>query len=127
MSRRRSPERTASRKDGGQATVEFALVVPLIIAMFGVGLQLTVVSATQVSVIEETRRLARIASLAEDPLVAALSSSTGESTVDVLYDDEMVTVTVARRFSGSLPLLGKLIPAFDIRSRLTMAREPAAP
>lgn len=88
---------------------------------------MTVVSATQVSVIEETRRLARIASLAEDPLVAALSSSTGESTVDVLYDDEMVTVTVARRFSGSLPLLGKLIPAFDIRSRLTMAREPAAP
>ena len=56
--------------------------------MFGVGLQLTVVSATQVSVIEETRRLSRIASLAEDPLVATLSSSTGESTVDVLYDDE---------------------------------------
>ena len=127
MSRRSSLDTTIRRADGGQATVEFALVLPLVIAIFGVGLHLTAISAVHVSVVEETRRLARIASLAEDPFAAALSSSTRESVVDVRYDDEMVTVTVTRKFSGNLPLLGKLIPAVDIRSRLTMAREPAAP
>lgn len=127
MSRRRSPDTSVSRNGSGQATVEFALVVPLILAILGVCVHLTVVSATHVSVVEETRRLARIASLAEDPLAAARSSSTGESMVDVRYDDETVTVTVTRRLSGNVPLLGNLIPAIDIQSRLSVAREPVAP
>ncbi|MEN9802875.1 MAG: hypothetical protein RLZ37_2000 [Actinomycetota bacterium] len=112
----------------GQATVEFALILPLIVGVIALIVQITIISVSRLEVVDETRHVARIASLAEDPRAAASSSLPAGSTssVDVVYDETSVTVTVSRRVDTDVPIIGRFIPTVDVSSRLVMTREPAS-
>ncbi|MFM8855955.1 MAG: TadE/TadG family type IV pilus assembly protein [Actinomycetota bacterium] len=113
----------------GQATVEFALTIPLIVGVIALIVQITIISMSRLEVVDETRHVARIASLAEDPRAAASSSLPVGSTslVDVIYDETSVTVTVSRRVDTNVPIIGRFIPTIQVRSRLVMTREPTSP
>jgi hypothetical protein len=123
---RSDPVSRHDRADHGQATVEFALILPLIVGVIALIVQITIISVSRLEVVDETRHVARIASLAEDPRTAASKSLPigSTSSVDVVYDDTSVTVTVSRRIDTTVPIIGRFIPTVDVRSRLVMAREP---
>lgn len=131
----RPPDRTSCdglsqlRHATGQATVEFALTLPLIAIVMAFVVQIALIVAVQIEVVAETSRLTRIASMAEDPYVAARGtlSPTSRSSIEVDFDDEFVTVTVTRKFDTDIAIIGRLLPDFDIRSSLTSAREPIEP
>lgn len=110
----------------GQSTVEFALVLPLIVLVFALLVQVTVIAIAQIDVVDEARRVARHASVADDPSAAARSSlpSGSTSTVDVVYDDSTVTVLMTRTLDTDVPIIGRFLPTIELHSRLVMAREP---
>lgn len=115
------------RNGKGQATVEFALVLPLVMTVLTLLVHLGTISAAQLHIVEQTRLAARAASLAEDPRAAAAAVVESASTsVDVWFDDEIVTVSVSRILRSEVPIIARFIPAVVVRSRLTMAREPIA-
>lgn len=111
----------------GQATVEFALVLPLVIIVVALIVQVAVIAALHLDVIAETSQIARAASMAEDPVAAAHFARSKASTVDIAFDDDSVTVSVSRRIGTDVALIGHLLPDLDVRSTLTMAREPFEP
>lgn len=129
MSRAEFPDRSSHRRDHGQATVEFALILPLIVGVIALIVQITIISVSRLEVVDETRHVARIASLAEDPRAAASSSLPigSASLVHVVYDESSVTVTVSRRVDTDVPIIGRFIPTVEVQSRLVMTREPASP
>lgn len=129
MSRAEFPDRSSHRRDHGQATVEFALILPLIVGVIALIVQITIISVSRLEVVDETRHVARIASLAEDPRAAASSSLPigSASLVHVVYDETSVTVTVSRRVDTDVPIIGRFIPTVEVQSRLVMTREPASP
>lgn len=128
MSRRESPEtrRQSGGTSRGQATVEFALVLPVVIALIALVVHITVVAIVRIETLEEARSAARSASLAEDPPSAARRSidSDSPSTLQVTFDADTVTVVVSRHIDPYIPLVGLLTPPVEIQSRLTVAREP---
>lgn len=112
--------------DRGQATVEFALTLPLIAMLLGLIAQMSVIAASHLDVVDEARRIGRDASLAEDPRAVVRASLPRNSTsqIEVWFDDSTVTVVVSRRIDTDLPIVGRFTPTIDVHSRLTMAREP---
>lgn len=110
MSRRDAGEWTGIRRrcrhepgcvDRGQATVEFALVLP-VVALLVVGLvELAAVTGLQVVAVDAARAGARAAAVDPRPEVAEAAVQTGDDawtvTTDVLAGTPpMVTVSVAR-------------------------------
>jgi Flp pilus assembly protein TadG len=125
----RNHEDIFAHNDRGQATVEFALILPLLVGILVLIVQVTMIAVTRLEVVDETRRAARLASLAEDPQAAASGSlpDGSTSTVTVVYDETSVTVTVSRTVNTDVPIIGRLIPSVDVQSRLVMPREPRSP
>lgn len=110
----------------GQATVEFALTLPLIIVVLAAIIQVSSIAATYLDVVNETRTVGRSASLADDPRAAALGALPigSASQVEVSFDETTVTVVVSRRVDTDLPLVGRFTPTVTLRSQLTLVREP---
>lgn len=121
--------RARSPRDRGQATVEFALALPLVaILVLGV-VQLIVVARDQLAVELAARDGARAAAVSASPAAAAraaaeravrlrpLSVSTGTS-------GDRVTVTVTHRSATDVPLIGALLADVEVTGRATMLREP---
>ncbi|MFM7870194.1 MAG: TadE/TadG family type IV pilus assembly protein, partial [Actinomycetota bacterium] len=63
-----------SGADDGQATVEFALILPLLVICLGLVVQVLVVVSAQLDLQNDTRLVARMASMSAEPEVAARSS-----------------------------------------------------
>lgn len=122
-------ERMRRNDDHGQATVEFALTLPLVVLVVAFIIQVTTIAAIHLEVVAETGRVARAASMAEDPAAAARTAlnGTSTSTVDVDFDSMTVTVSVTRRVDTDVALIGRFVPDVVVRSSLTMAREPFQP
>lgn len=116
-------------RDRGQATVEFALTLPLVVLMLAVMMQVMVVAVARLDVVAEAGRAARAASMADDPDLAARSSLTPESAsrIDVRFDDETVTVSVTRTVTTNAAIIGRFVPNIDVTSTLSMLREPWVP
>lgn len=122
MSRRRA-------RDGGQATVELALVLPLV-AMLALGLaQVAVIAAEQLAVLHAARDAARAASVDADAAGAAHRAA-HEATalrplaVSTSVAGDLVTVTVSHRAATDLPLVGPLLPDVVLSADVSMARDP---
>ena len=117
-----------SDRDRGQATVEFALTLPLIVIIVLMFLQVLVVVLERVQVINATRNAVRAAVVSADPVAAAnraaRRSYSAEFSVDTKVNDEWVTVEISRRVTTDLPIVGRFIPDFDIASSFTMMLEP---
>jgi hypothetical protein len=112
------------KDDSGQATVEFALLLPLFVTCIGVLIATTALSLSSLRLADTARTAARIASTSNDPQ-AAVSSYIAETGVDsrVALDDQrqFLTVSVAQRIR--LPLIGIPIPLVRISSRITVMYE----
>jgi Flp pilus assembly protein TadG len=120
------------REDGGQASVELALVLPLVMILLLAVVQLGLLVRDQILVVHAAREAVREAAVdpaADAPRRAALASST-------LSDDRLtvsttgrgpvgsrVRVEVSYRASTGVPLLGAAIGDFTLRASATMRVE----
>ena len=117
------------RRDRGQAAVEFALAVPVVVVLlFGV-VQVLVIGARQVALEQLARNAARAAGVAADPGAAARAeiagaSRLGDVEVDVEVDADRAVVTVRYTDRTTVPVIGRLIGDVGLSARATMVREP---
>ena len=122
---------TPGRGDRGQATVELALVLPLVVLLGLLVAQVGVVVREQVLLTHATREAARAAAVAEgDRLVAARRGATlagplaaDRLTAEVSVDAGMVRVVTHYRSVTDLPLVGALVPDLDLGSSAAMRVE----
>lgn len=118
--------------EDGQATLEVALVLPLIMMLLMLTAQVGAVVRNEVLVIHAAREAARAAAVAEDDLTAAariaaeaagpLSPRRLDVTVDVSTADR-VRVEVTYDDPTDIPLIGRIIPSVRHRVNATMQRE----
>jgi hypothetical protein len=125
---RRRP--TTPRADHGQATVEFALSLPLlVVALLGV-VQFVVVVRDQLAIEVAARTAARAASVGgPDAAVPAAEATTTlrPLDVDVEFRDRDVVVTVRHRTRTDVAVIGAFVGDVGLRATVTMLREPPAP
>lgn len=123
----------AGREDRGQATVEFALVLPLVAIFVLLLAQAGVVVREQVLLTHAAREAARAASVAEGDRVAAARHSADRAgplatdrlseEVELLDDGTSVRVVLHYRSVTDLPLIGVLVPDLDLDARAVMRVE----
>ena len=116
-------------RDQGQATVEFALLLPLAIACLLLVVQTLVVVLAQITVHHEARLAVRAAAIAADPATAAHravkeNNPQSPSRIDIDADEQVVTVRIIRQIPIVIPIIGSLGPGIEVRAQLTMALEP---
>ena len=121
----------AGRGDRGQATVELALVLPLVVMLALVVAQVGLVVREQVLLTHAAREAARAAAVAEgDRLVAARRGAERAGPLDasrlieeVTVDGADVRVVTRYRSVTDLPLVGALVPDIDLESSAVMRIE----
>ncbi len=121
-------DRTALRGCPGQASVEFALVLP-IVAVMAVGLVLVGVAVRNELAVElAAREGARAAAVSASPDIAAAKAATNAVAlpIDVAthIDAGTVTVTVTYVDPVDVPIIGALIGPVTHAASATMALEP---
>ena len=120
-----------ARGHEGQATVEFALVLPFVALLAALIVQVGLVLRAQVLVVHAAREGARAASVATGPRDEAARRAVDSSSdqpsadlhVDVSDDTTWVTVVVRRTPRVWSPFVGELLPEFDVESRASMRIE----
>jgi len=117
-----------SEKDQGQATVEFALLLPVLVLALLAVIQVALVVRDEVAVIHATREAARAVSVDPDPASArrAAHRTLGGATVRVgprPAVGESITVFVEYKSVTDLPLVGVLFPDPTLRAQVSMRVE----
>lgn len=129
-SRRAAPARWPA--DGGQSTVELALVLPVVLALMVTVVQVGLVVRDQVRVVHAAREGARAAAVSPEPGVAeqavARNAGLAPGRVQVRTTGRSargsdVTVTVTYRAATDLPLIGPLVPDLILTAAATMRVE----
>lgn len=124
----RALRRTSER---GQAAVELALVLPLVLLLFLGLVQVGLVVRDDVLLVHAAREAARRAAVdrgADGPRTAALAGSgLNPSRLDVrsTRDETAGTVTESLRYRSptGLPLIGPLLPDVTLEAKATMREE----
>lgn len=119
----RTPDR-----DRGQATVEFALILPVLVLAVLAVIQVALVVRDHVALVHAAREAARAASVDPDPsrAVRAAHRTLPQSKVDVGARPrvgEPITVTVTYTSHTDLPLVGPLFPDPTLTSSVSMRVE----
>src|SRR5262245_48021383 len=112
----------------GQATVELALVLPLVVFGLLAIVQVGLVVRDQVAVVHAAREAARAASVDPDPsrAVGAARRVLQRAEVDVGPRPKVggpITVEVTYHDRTDLPLVGPLFPDVDLHARAVMRVE----
>jgi Flp pilus assembly protein TadG len=113
----------------GQATVELALVLPVVIMLLLAVVQVALVARAQVLVAGAARDAARAAAVAGDPDAARRAALDGSGldparlTVEVEIGDDVVRATVRYRDDTSVPLVGAVVGDVTLQSTVVMQRE----
>ena len=125
------------RGDGGQATVELALVLPLVALVVLSALQVGLVLRDHVLVVHAAREAARAAAVADtDRSGAATEGARRSAALDpgALQVDavdvgggEWVRVELAYTNGTDVPLVGVLLPDVTLRADATMRAEEGRP
>ena len=121
--------RDASRRgEQGQATVELALVLPLIFGMLVLLFQVAVVARDEIVVVHAARDAAREATVSRDPglIAAAARRNLPGATVRVVRRGrvgEPVEVTITYVSHTDLPLVGAIVPDLTLHSASVMSVE----
>ena len=112
----------------GQATVELALVLPVVVMLLMAVFQVAVLARDQVLAVQAARAAVREAAVAAGParmrgaahdvLAGARVEMTSRGAIG-----EPVVVEVRYRARTSLPLIGPLFPDPDLSARAVMRRE----
>jgi Flp pilus assembly protein TadG len=116
-------------RDAGQAAVELALALPIVVALTLGLVQVLAVAADQLAVELAAREGARAAAVAADPSAAAADAAGAAVPLDPLGVSAVtgagrVTVTVTYTSRTDVPLIGGLIGDVELRADVTMALEP---
>lgn len=121
-----------SRGQGGQATVELALCLPLLAALAGAIVWTAGIATDHVRLWHAAREAARIAAVDADiDAIEAAATAGGLEDLEVVVDPapeartrgEAVTVTVSYRPAGATPLLGAVARGLVMSARSTMRIE----
>lgn len=123
----------AGRGDRGQATVEFALVLPLVALVLMLVVQGGLVVRDQLLVSHAAREAARAAAVADDDRVGAalaaasragsLRSEHLSGTVTTVDGGASVRVSISYRSVTDLALIGGLVPDVDLGATVVMRIE----
>ncbi len=116
-------------KERGQATVELALVLPLVVLFALIVVQAALVANARLLVSHAAREGARAAAV--DPSQATAASAARGSLGDRLAistsggssEGELITVTVVYSVPTNVPLVGQLIGDVDVEASVTMRVE----
>lgn len=109
--------------DRGQATVEVAVLLP-ILAILAIGLlQVGLVVRAKVLTVHAAREAARAASVGDDPNAAAATSGLRPLSVQITNDGERVTAVVTYVDPTDLPIVGAAMPSVTLQSTATMRVE----
>jgi len=129
----RAPARFPRARRGGttqigQATVEFALLLPVIVLAGLAVIQIGLVVRDQMGVVHAAREAARAASVHRDPDAPARAAHRTLPNADVEvgprpHVGDEITVTVRYHSVTSLPLVGALMPDPDLHASATMRVE----
>jgi Flp pilus assembly protein TadG len=122
------PTGRRGRSAAGQASVEFALVLPLVVVM-GLGLVVIGLAVRNERAVEHTAREgARAAAVSASPGPAATAAATRtvRLPIEVSTVDDGTTVTVTVRYTDpvDIALVGALIGPVTHTATVTMAIEP---
>ena len=118
--------------DRGQAAVETALVLPLLMAVVLVLVQVGLVVRDHILVVHAAREAARAAAVAptDEAALAAAVAATGldPARLHVVTEGSRgpgsrLRVTVRYRPEPAVPIVGRLFPALSIEERLTVRVE----
>lgn len=117
------------RDDRGQAVVELALVLPLVVVFVVAVLQVAVVARDQLAIEYVAREAARAAAVSADPSGAASAAAHRVTTlspieVSVSVSGEMVRVRVRYVNVTDVALVGAAIGDMTLEATATMAWEP---
>jgi hypothetical protein len=118
----------ARDRERGQATVEFALLLPvLVLALLSV-LQVALVVRDHIAVVHAAREAARAASVDSDPSGAVRAAHRTLPGAEVHVGarppvGDSITVEVTYTSHTDLPLVGQLFPDPTLRSRVVMRVE----
>jgi len=115
-------------RERGQATVEFALVLPVLVLALLAVLQVALVVRDHVAVVHAAREAARAASVDPDPsrAVRVAHATLPGARVHVGRRPrvgEPIAVVVTYQSRTTLPLVGPLFPDPTLRSRVVMRVE----
>ena len=119
------------RRDRGQAAVEFAIALPVVVVLVLGIVQLVVVVRDQLAVELAAREAARAASVSASPEARPRARRRrgdrrcDRSTVATRVDGDHVTVSVdVRQHPTDVPLIGAFIGDVTVAASVTMSREP---
>jgi len=115
--------------DAGQAAVELALLLPMVVVLVLGVLQVAIVGRDQIAVELAAREAARAAAVSADPAGAARGAASRVTAltpldVEVAVGTSTVTVVVRHVNSTDVALIGHLVGDVDLTARATMALEP---
>ena len=117
-----------ARPDHGQATVELALVLPLVFGLLMLLFQVALVARDEILVVHAARDAAREASVSRDPVrvVAAARRDLPGANVRIVRRGrvgEPVEVAVTYVARTALPLVGALVPDLTLHAGAVMRVE----
>ncbi|MEO1064234.1 MAG: TadE family protein [Actinomycetota bacterium] len=121
--------RRPQRDDRGQATVELALVFPVILLLLLLLIQVGFVVRAHILTTHAAREGARVAAVGEDPMAAAVASSgLDPRRMDVERSGgdapgETVTITIEYDAPTDVPIVGRLLDDVEVRAEATMRIE----
>ncbi len=124
--------RAAPRADRGQAAVELALVLPVVLLLVLAALQVGLVARDVVLVEHAAREAARAAAVDDDPVAVRRAALEGSGLSGDRLDlhqrgrdgpGSRVTVTVRYRSPTDVPLVGRLLGDRTIEASVTMRVE----
>jgi hypothetical protein len=120
--------RASARPERGQATVEFALLLPLVFALFVLGFQIALVGRDELLVVHAARDAAREAAVSPDltRIRAAAARTLPGASVRVVHRGrvgEPVEVEVRVVSRTDLPLVGALLPDLTLHASAVMRVE----
>lgn len=112
-----------ARRDGGMATAELAVVLPVLVLLVAAGMTAISVLVGQLRCVDAAREGARAAARGEEVgVVTAVAQRSGPSgaAVEVAAGEADVQVTV----SASVGAPGGPLPTFRVRASAVAVREP---
>ena len=116
---------TPRRKGRGQATVEFALMAPLVVLCALLLLATLSVCLDTLRLSDIARSAVRSAITSDNPTEAATAIADLSHVSAVTTTDESTgLVTVDASMRKRFPLLGRWLPSLSLRGTATMMREP---
>ena len=114
--------------EGGQATVELAIILPAIVLLAAAFIQCGLIVADQLAVWNAARSAARAAAISPDPQLGAQQAANDAVglrplQVTITTIDDVVSAHVVYLDHTNLPIIGLLFPEISLEATVAMLRE----